>query len=96
MATVNGARAMHLTKTDILAKGKLADIIMVDLNQPNMQPIHNIPKNIVYSGSKKNRKIKNINGKIVYDNGSFNVGEEPHKIYKECEKIVERLIYNKN
>ena len=47
MATVHGAKAMRLNKANKLAKGKVADIIMIDLHQPNMQPIHNIPKNIV-------------------------------------------------
>ncbi|MBQ8597159.1 MAG: amidohydrolase, partial [Lachnospiraceae bacterium] len=43
MATVNGALAMGLKDADVLAEGKLADMIMIDLYQPNMQPIHNIP-----------------------------------------------------
>ncbi len=52
MATVEGAHAMGLTNADVLAEGKFADLIMIDLHQPNMQPINNIEKNIVYSGSK--------------------------------------------
>ena len=61
MATVNGSMAMHLPDTDILAAGKLADLIMIDLHKPNMQPVNNIPKNIVYSGSKQNIKMTMIN-----------------------------------
>ncbi len=38
MATVNGALAMGLHEADVLAAGKLADIIMIDLSQPNMRP----------------------------------------------------------
>jgi len=91
MATVNGAKAMHLNKADVLAKGKLADIIMIDLHQPNMQPIHNIAKNIVYSGSKTNVKMTMINGKIVYYNGQYNIGENVDGIYTKCQEIVERL-----
>ena len=49
MATVNGALAMGLKEADILAQGKLADLIMIDLDQPNMQPENNIVKNLVYS-----------------------------------------------
>lgn len=44
MATVNGAYAMGLDNCDILAEGKYADLIMIDLMQPNMQPIQNIEK----------------------------------------------------
>ena len=65
MATVHGAKAMRLAKADILAKGKLADIIMIDLHNPNMRPSHNIVKNLVYSGGKSNVKMTMINGRIL-------------------------------
>lgn len=93
MATVSGAKAMRLNKSDVLAKGKNADIIMIDLHQPNMQPIHNIPKNIVYSGSKSNVCMTMINGKILYRNGEFNIGESVEDIYARCDEIVKRIIY---
>ena len=92
MATVHGAKAMHLNKADTLSKGKFADIIMIDLHQPNMQPIHNIPKNLVYSGSKSNVIMTMINGKIPYRNGEFNIGENPETIYAKCDKIVKRML----
>ncbi len=92
MATVQGARAMRLSKADVLAKGKYADIIMIDLHQPNMQPMHNIPKNLVYSGSKSNVCMTMINGKILYRNGEFNVGESIDRIYDKCDEIVKHLI----
>lgn len=95
MATVNGAKALHLNKADVLAKGKLADIIMIDLHKPNMQPIHNIAKNIVYSGSKTNVKMTMVNGKIVYYNGQYNIGESEDNIYQKCQDIVKRLGLNK-
>lgn len=91
MATVRGAEAMGLWEADVLARGKLADIIMIDLQQPNMQPIHNIPKNIVYSGSKLNVCMTMINGKVLYREGAFHVGESPERIYAQCEAIVKRV-----
>ncbi len=92
MATVHGAKAMRLNKSDVLATGKYADIIMIDLHQPNMQPIHIIPKNLVYSGSKANVLMTMVGGKILYRNGEFNIGESPEKIYEKCEQIVRRMI----
>ena len=92
MATVNGAKAMRLPKADVLAKGRLADLILIDLHQPNMQPIHNIPKNLVYSGSKSNVLMTMINGKILYREGEFNVGESVDEIYERCNKIVKRIL----
>lgn len=93
MATVNGAKAMRLSRADVLAKGRLADMILIDLHQPNMQPLHNIPKNLVYSGSKSNVRMTMINGKILYRNGEFNIGESAEEIYARCDSIVRRIIY---
>ncbi len=92
MATVNGAKAMHLNKSDVLAKGKLADMILIDLHQPNMQPMHNIAKNIVYSGSKANVRMTIIHGRILYEKGEFHIGENPEDIYKKCEEIAKRIL----
>ncbi len=91
MATVNGALAMGLTDSDVLAEGKYADLIMIDLQQPNMQPIHNIPKNIVYSGSKQNVAMTMIAGKILYDHGRFNIGADPDELYAKADTIARRL-----
>lgn len=88
MATVGGAKAMGLNQCDTLEEGKLADIIMIDLNQPNMRPIHNITKNLVYSGSKQNVKMTMVNGKILYEDGKFNIGVEPEELYKKIEVIL--------
>lgn len=91
MACVNGAHAMEIEDDDAIAEGKLADIIMIDLKQPNMQPILNIPKNIVYSGSKINVKMTMINGKILYKDGYFNGKIDVDTIYAKCAEITERL-----
>ncbi len=91
MATVNGALAMGLKDCDVLAKEKKADMIMLDLKQPNMQPLNNIAKNIVYSGSKQNVKMTMINGKILYRDGCFYVGETPESIYAKVNEITARI-----
>ncbi len=91
MATVNGAKAMDLPDCDVLAKGKEADIIMIDLNQPNMQPINDIANNIVYSGSKSNVKMTMIHGVIRYEDGKYNIGMTPGEIYSAASAIQKRL-----
>ena len=94
MATINGAKAMGLYQCDTLERGKLADLIVIDLNQPNMQPIHNITKNLVYSGSKSNVILTMVHGKILYEKGQFDIGEEPHKIYEQADKYINILMHN--
>lgn len=89
-ATVGGAHCMGLYNCDIIDTGKKADLTVIDLHRPNMQPINNIIKNIVYSGSKENVKLTMINGKILYENGEF-IGTDIEKIYYEVQKITDRL-----
>lgn len=91
MATLNGAKAMGLYDCTTLERGKLADLIVIDLNQPNMHPINNITKNLVYSGSKSNIALTMINGKILYENGAYNIGEAPEQIYREAESLLKTI-----
>ena len=91
MATVNAAHALKLFDADILEVGKLADIIMIDLHNPAMQPINNIEKNIVYSGSKDIVKMTMVNGKILYMDKKFYIDEDADELYKKCQIITERL-----
>ncbi|MEM1484419.1 amidohydrolase [Oscillospiraceae bacterium PP1C4] len=88
MATVGGARAMGLNDCDTLSSGKLADLIIIDLNQPNMQPINNITKNLVYSGSKQNVKLTMVNGKILYEDNQFHIGVDPQDVYAKANEII--------
>ena len=91
MATVNGAKALNLN-CGVLEEGKLADLIILDLHQPNMQPINNIAKNIVYSGSKANVKCTMVNGEILYEDGHFYVGFDIEELYREVQRRVDSLI----
>ncbi|HIV69061.1 MAG TPA: amidohydrolase [Candidatus Butyricicoccus stercorigallinarum] len=91
MATVGGAKAMRLTDCETLTPGSQADLIVLDLNQPNMQPLNNISKNIVYSGSKQNVALTMVAGKILYENGTFDIGEDPQAIYAQANEIIRQL-----
>lgn len=91
MATVNGARAMGLMQADVLAAGKLADMILIDLNQPNMQPLNHIAKNLVYSGSKQNVIMTMVGGRILFEKGEFFVTDKPEDIYRKANEIINRL-----
>lgn len=91
MATAGGAKALHLPDCDRLKAGKKADLILIDLQQPNMQPENNIVKNLVYSGSKQNVLMTMVDGKILYEKGRFNIGYEPSDIYKEVNSIIRAM-----
>ncbi len=91
MATVGGAEAMGLKDCDCIAEGKQADLIVIDLHQPNMQPEHNLIKNLVYSGSKQNVLLTMVAGRILYENGQFFTGEDPEQIYEEVKNDLQIL-----
>ena len=91
MACVGGAKAMGLTDCDCIATGKKADMTVINLHRPNMHPLNNISKNIVYAGSKENVRLTMVNGKVLYENGEFFIGEDAGKLYAEADKISEAL-----
>ena len=91
MATVGGAVAMGLSDCDCLSEGKKADLIVIDMHRPNMQPENNLLKNLVYSASKENVKMTMVNGRILYENGSFYIGEDPEDIYRKANEIIQRI-----
>ena len=90
MATVGSAKCMGLDNIDVIDEGKIADLIVIDLHRPNMQPINDIRNNLVYSGSKENVLMTMINGKILYDNREF-IGVDTEEIYYNAQKVIDRI-----
>ncbi len=50
LATVNGAKAFKINAGEI-REGKIADLILIDLNQTYFSPGHNLASDLVYSAS---------------------------------------------
>lgn len=92
MACANGAYAMGVMNATSVSEGMLADLILIDLNKPNMRPLGNEIKNLVYSANKSNVTLTMINGEIVYENGSFYIGEDVEAIYEKAERITKRIL----
>lgn len=93
-ACSGGARAMGLDGCDSLAEGKAADLAVISLHRPNMRPIHDVAKNLVYSGTRDNVRMTMVAGRILYENGEFHVGCDAEEIYAEAEKYAKELIEN--
>ena len=91
-AVSGGARAMGLDDCDAVAVGKQADLIVVDMRRPNMRPVHNAVKNLVYSGNPGNVKMTMIAGKILYENGQYFVGEDIDAVYRDAERMTAELM----
>ena len=88
--TSGGALCMGLTDCDVLDAGKKADLILIDMNKPSMQPENNIVRNLVYSGDNSIVKMTMIDGKILYEDGNYttlDIGE----VIRECNKFMKDL-----
>ncbi len=69
MATINGARVLGLDRLiGSIEVGKLADIIILDLNQPHLTPLYNPYSQIVYAARGSDVKTSIIGGKPVMEN----------------------------
>lgn len=91
-AVSGGARAMGLGDCDAVAAGKQADMTVIDMSRPNMRPVNNVVKNLVYSGDPSNVRMTMIAGRVLYENGVFHVGEDPERIYREAEKYTGMIL----
>jgi len=91
MATVNGAKLLGLNSCDCIAEGKQADLILIDLLKPNMQPMNHLVNNLVYSGSNDNVIMTMISGNILYANGTYCNGVNPLDIYEKANYIIRRI-----
>src|SRR5450631_1750986 len=66
MATIEGARAVHLEKEiGSLEVGKKADIILIDLDKPNAVPMYDIYAQIAYSLKGSDVETVVIGGRVV-------------------------------
>ena len=90
-ATSDGYRALGFGGGE-LRVGNFADMILIDLDAPNMQPNGAVKKHLVYSANDGNVLMTIAGGKIVYDRGEFYIGENYEKICEECRLRQKRLM----
>ncbi len=89
--TSGGALCMGLTDCDVLAPGKKADIIMIDMDKPSMQPENNVVRNIIYSADNSCVKMTMIDGKILYEDGEFTTIDY-EQTRKKCNELLTELV----
>ncbi len=96
LATIEAARALRMEdKIGSLRAGKLADIILVDLDQPQMSPvtdgpIRNLIPNLVYSARGTEVKTVIIDGNIVVENHELLSGDE-QQIIRDANAASKRI-----
>ena len=90
MATINGSKALGLEdKIGSIEKGKLADIIILDMNNINTIPNINIINNIVHN-SFNNVDTVIIDGNILMENKVLKINVDEKDIINKVNEIVRR------
>ena len=90
-ATVGSAKAMGLSDSLYVKVGQRADLLLIDLNRPNMRPFNDLPNNLVYSGAKDDVKMTMVEGRPLYLDGRFNLPQSVDSIIAEAEEVTSRL-----
>lgn len=72
MATRGSATALGwANEIGFLEKGKAADFCALSLDESNMQPVHNVLSNVIYSATGMENIITVVAGKVLYKNGTY-------------------------
>lgn len=97
MATENGAKAARIEAGKI-KEGKLADLIILDLNKAHSAPVNDVIQNIVYCAKNSNVETTIINGKMIMENGKIlTIDEESltREGIKKGKEILKRIDFDK-
>ena len=90
-ATRAGAIAQGREDSGLLKEGFKADLIMIDVNQPNMFPVHDMLNNLVYSASGTDVVMTMSDGKVIYENGEYKTLDIEKTIYMAQEVTADIL-----
>lgn len=92
MATINGAKALGMDdKIGSIEVGKKADLAILNLKKPSLQPINNLIAGLSYSADGTEVETVFVDGKKVVENGKvLNLDED--LVYKKVNEIIKRLI----
>jgi 5-methylthioadenosine/S-adenosylhomocysteine deaminase len=92
MATIDGARALHMDKEiGSLEKGKKADIILIGLDAPNAVPMYDIYAQLAYALKASDVETTIIGGRVVMRDRKLltvNEGEAVAKAREYKKKIA--------
>ena len=90
MATVNGAKLQGRDDTGVLAIGKKADIIALDMSKPHLYPDFDTPALLTCSAQAGDVCMTMVDGNILYENGEFKT-LDADKVRADMQRAVERL-----
>jgi 5-methylthioadenosine/S-adenosylhomocysteine deaminase len=91
MATINGARALHMEKEiGSVEEGKRADLVVVDLDALHQTPLYNLYSHLVYATKASDVRTVVIEGRVVMRDRRLLTLDEP-LIKRRARAIRERV-----
>ncbi len=91
VATRNGMLAQGRSDSGLIKEGYKADLIVLDIDAPNMKPVHDLLCNIVYSADPTNLLLTMVDGRILYENGEYKT-IDIEKVIFEAEKSTKEIL----
>ena len=92
MGTINGAKALGLQqKIGSIEKGKLADMIIINLDNIVMQPVNDIIADLVYNAKGNNVETSIVNGNILMENHQLQFENQEEAVIEKCREIMKRI-----
>jgi 5-methylthioadenosine/S-adenosylhomocysteine deaminase len=86
MATIEGARALHMeNEIGSLEVGKKADFVVLSLNAPNAVPMYDVYSQIVYALKGSDIETVVVGGKTLLKDGKVLTVDEPQAVAKARE-----------
>ena len=90
IATKGGAKAMGREDIGEIKPGNIADLVILGLDYPNMQPVNNPLSALAYSTNGSEVETVMVDGKILMENKEF-LTIDSDRVYHEVSKICERI-----
>lgn len=91
MASQNGAWAVGFPTSGVLAAGRPADLILIDMDKPHLLPRHDLVANVVHSAKAADVTYVVVDGRWLYRKGELLTLDEA-KIKAEAERGAFRLV----
>ena len=90
-ATRAGALAQGRPDCGYIKEGFRADMIVLDLCSPSLNPVYEIANNLVFSASSRDILMTLVDGRVVYEDGAFPTIDVEKTLY-ETERARNRIL----
>jgi len=96
MATQTGARAMGFGESGVLAEGRPADLILIDLDRPHLRPRHDLIANLVHSAQGADVTHVIADGRLLMRDRELLTLDEERILYEAEQRAFRMVNQNMN